>query len=89
MMLNSIESRTIKVIAEELTGRADTADLIKPEDHLFKKLRCDSLELIEISVGLQKEFGIEIKDSDMAEFTTVQQIIDHVANVCTKQQVAA
>lgn len=87
--MQSTQDRVLKVMAEQLTGRTDTANLIKPGQHLYQDLRCDSLELVEATIGLEEEFSIRLDDDEMMKLTTVQQIIDYVANVCTAQQQVA
>ena len=87
--MHTIQTRVLNVLAEQITGRTDTAEFIKPEQHLYKDLRCDSLELVEATIGLEEEFGIRLDDDEMMKLTTVQQIIDHVAGVCTAQQQVA
>lgn len=86
--MSTTQDRVLKVMAEQITGRTDTADLIKPEQHLYKDLRCDSLELVETTIGLEEEFGIKLDDDEMMKLTTVQQIIDHITGVCTSQEMA-
>lgn len=86
--MQTTSDRVLKVLAEQITGSTDTVHLIKPEQHLYQDLRCDSLELVEATIGLEEEFGIRLDDDDMMKLVTVQQIIDHIASVCTAQEMA-
>jgi acyl carrier protein len=89
--MQATQDRVLKVLAEQITGSVDIdyVTIIKPTHHLYQDLRCDSLELVEMTIGLEEEFGIKLEDDDMLKLTTVQQVIDHIAGVCTTQQVAA
>lgn len=87
--MQTTRDRVLKVLAEQITGRTDTTEFIKPEHHLYQDLRCDSLELVEATIGLEEEFGIKLDDDEMMRFTTVQQIIDHIAGVCSAPAEAA
>ena len=38
----------------------------------------DSLDIAELSMAIEDEYDIEIRDADMEKITTVQQLIDLV-----------
>jgi acyl carrier protein len=81
-MQTSIEERVKKILAEQFAVNMDTVVETKGADHLVNDLRFDDLDIVEITMGVEDEFGIYIDDDEMAAFTTVQSIIDHVtANV--------
>ncbi|WP_320338813.1 acyl carrier protein [Burkholderia vietnamiensis] len=40
-------------------------------------LGADSLDIVEMTMTLEDEFGIEIPDSEMLQLTTVQSVIDY------------
>lgn len=42
-------------------------------------LGLDSLDVLETFMALEKEFGIRIADEDMEKLTTVQSVIDYIA----------
>ncbi|QGZ66308.1 acyl carrier protein [Paraburkholderia acidisoli] len=70
----NISERLKKCIAE-ITGLnaeeiADTSS--------FADLGCDSIELLEIVMAVEDEFGIEVSDDDGDKLKTVQQAIDYV-----------
>lgn len=77
--------RVIRVIAETLESNAEN---IKPEHDLRNDVGCDSLDCIEIMMGLETEFGIEIDDDQFEKHQTVQDVIGYVAGVCTPMQPA-
>lgn len=41
-------------------------------------LGADSLDLVELVMGLEEEFGISIPESDMGKIVTVQDAVDYV-----------
>ncbi|AOK00379.1 hypothetical protein WK23_18100 [Burkholderia vietnamiensis] len=42
-------------------------------------LGADSLDIVEMTMTLEDEFGFEIPDSKMLQLTTVQSVIDYCA----------
>lgn len=64
-----------KIVAEQLgIHEAD----IKPDSHLANDLAADSLDMIEIIMGIEGGFEIEIADEDCEGITTVQQAAEVV-----------
>lgn len=73
--MNNIEQRVRTLVAEQL-GLA-LSD-IKNEQELVKDLGCDSLDLIELVMATEDEFGLDIPDEEAEKLRTVQSIIDYV-----------
>ncbi len=67
--------RVKKVLVEQLDVSEDE---IVPAASIVDDLKADSLDVVEIIMGLEEEFDIEIPDEDAEKITTVQQIIDYV-----------
>lgn len=72
--MNTLE-RVKKVLVEQLDVSEDE---VTPEASMVDDLGADSLDLVEIVMGLEEEFDIEIPDEDAENIKTVQQIIDYV-----------
>jgi acyl carrier protein len=51
---------------------------IKNEDTLAGTLGFDSLDIVEITMGIEDDFGLDIDDGTMFAFSTVQSVIDYV-----------
>jgi acyl carrier protein len=63
------------IIAEQLQVDADT---ITPETSLMKDLEADSLDAVEIIMGIETEFSIEIPDEDAEKFQSIGDIAKYV-----------
>ena len=82
----SIEHRVKQVIIRMLSLEVD-AEEIDDEDELFGGgLGINSMATIEIIVGLEEEFGIEVPDEDLRVelFDSVQTMADYVRTVLQK-----
>lgn len=68
-----------EIIIEQLNVEDD---LITMDTHLMKDLEADSLDAVEIIMGIEDEFGIEIPDEEAEKFQTVSDLVNYVeANV--------
>ena len=45
---------------------------------IMKDLEADSLDAVEIILGVEEEYGIEIPDEDADNFTTVGDIVKYI-----------
>lgn len=45
---------------------------------LVKDLEADSLDIVELSMALEDEFGIPVADEDFESLQTVENIIDYI-----------
>jgi len=75
--MESTLDRVKKVLVEQLDVDAAA---IEPEASIVDDLGADSLDIVEIIMGLEDQFDVEIPDEDAEKITTVQQIIDYVEN---------
>jgi acyl carrier protein len=64
-------------IREHLQGRGVEGEVTLEAD-LMKDLGMDSLDAVELGLGLEERFGIEMPESDMENLTTVSDVVDLV-----------
>lgn len=78
----SPEDRIKRIVTEQFIIDGREPPSIGNEDTLTGTLDFDSLDIVEITMGIEDEFGFEIDDETMFAFSTVQSVIDYVtANV--------
>ena len=66
-------------IIKELEKMGYTAFQITPEMSIYEDLGLDSLDTIELVAKLEEKFDIRIKDDDLVDVKTIQDIVD-IAN---------
>ena len=74
-MSNDTELRVKAAVAEPLGMNVED---INNDASSMEDLGSDSLDLVELVMSFESDFGITIPDEDSAELTTVQKAIDYV-----------
>ena len=54
---------------------------IKPEADFGKELGADSLDVVELVMGIEDEFDIEIEDQAASQIATVQDALDYIEKI--------
>lgn len=75
-MQMNIAGRVSTIVANQFSLPADE---LRIGAQLESEYRMDDLDLVEITMTVEDEFGIEIDDDQMNAFKTTQHIIDCVA----------
>lgn len=70
-----VEQKVKEILAEQLGVDASKITL---ETNVATDLGADSLDLVEILMSLEDEFGVSIPDEQIAEIKTVKQIVNFV-----------
>ncbi len=74
-MSDSTLQKIKEVISEKL---ACSQDIIKLESRFVKDLGADSLDIVELVMGLEEEFGMEIPDEDAENLETIKDVLDYI-----------
>lgn len=64
--------KVCKMLADQLGIEADS---IKPEQEVVKDLGADSLDVVELMMALEDDYGITLPESDVENVKTVQDIV--------------
>jgi len=72
--MDTIKEQVLDVVAETLAMEKDALTL----DKTFSEMNVDSLDMVELTMGIEEAFDIEISDEDAMEITTIQSAIDVV-----------
>jgi acyl carrier protein len=67
--------RVKKVVVEQLDVAEDE---VTPQASFVDDLGADSLDVVELVMGLEEEFDIEIPDEDAEKITTVQEAVNYI-----------
>lgn len=73
--MKSIEDRVRDLIAKQFGVAPEQLDL---NANLHVEFDGDSLDVVEITMGIEDDFDIDVPDEQMAKFTTGQEIVDYV-----------
>lgn len=72
---DSIEARLRRIISEQLG--VDESQVV-PSASFEEDLNADSLDLVELIMSLEEEFGIEISEEDAEKIRTVGDATEYV-----------
>ncbi len=72
----SVADQVKKIIVDQL---GVSEDEVKPEASFIEDLGADSLDLTELIMAMEEEFGVEIDDDDAQKIMKVQDAIDYVS----------
>ena len=77
----SVEEKVKNIIVEQL---GVSGDEVVPSASFVDDLGADSLDLVELVMVLEEEFGYEIPDEDAEKIQTVQDAISYITSQSTK-----
>jgi acyl carrier protein len=70
-----VYERLRKIVAEQLGVEEEQ---IVPEASFVEDLNADSLDLVDLIMTLEEQFGLEIPDEDAEKIVTVQDAMNYV-----------
>ena len=71
----TVYERIKKIVVEQM-GVEETE--VTPSASFVDDLNASSLDLVELIMAMEEEFGDEISDEDAEKIVTVQDAIDHI-----------
>ena len=71
----SVEKKVKEIVAEQL-GR--DAGEVTNEASFIDDLGADSLDIVELVMAMEDEFGIEIPDEEAEKIKTVKDVIEYI-----------
>jgi acyl carrier protein len=77
MRMEEITARLKEIVMDRLDVEEDQ---IKPEASFVEDLGADSLDIVELIMGIEEEFDIEIPDEDAEKLTTVGDAMEYIKN---------
>ena len=75
MKMEEVQAKLKEIVIERLNAEEDQ---IKPEASFVEDLGADSLDIVELIMGIEEEFDIEIPDEDAEKLTTVEEAMTYV-----------
>jgi acyl carrier protein len=70
-----LEDKVIAIVSEQLSVAKDE---IKVESAFIDDLQADSLDLVELGMKFEENFGVTIPDEDYEKLRTVGDAIDYI-----------
>ena len=77
---DKLEKQIIEFLSRELKRK------VHPGDHLELDLGLDSLTRVELAIGLEKMFNLNLADTDMADIFSVKELIDKIRCLLEQRQ---
>ncbi len=74
-MAEEVETKVREIISEQL-GVA--LDQVTPGASFIEDLGADSLDIVELVMALEEEYGMEISDEDAEKIRTVKDVVNYI-----------
>jgi len=75
MKMEEITARLREIVMDRLDVEEDQ---IKPDASFVEDLGADSLDIVELIMGIEEEFDIEIPDEDAEKLTNVGEAMEYI-----------
>jgi len=73
--MSNIDERVKSIVVKQLSVKEED---VKNESKFIDDLGADSLDTVELVMGLEEEFDTEIPDEEAEKITSVQEAIDYI-----------
>ena len=73
-----MEQKIVELIAEKLCKKPEQ---ITMSSRLVEDLGADSLDVVELIMAFEDEFGISLPDEDIASMKTVGDVVNYINNL--------
>ncbi len=73
----AVTERVNTIIGDHLG--VESGNLV-PEANLLDDLGADSLDVVELIMALEEEFGVEVPDEDVERIRTISDIVDYMSS---------
>jgi acyl carrier protein len=73
--VSAVEPKVVEIVSEQLSVPADE---ITRESSFIDDLKADSLDVVELVMAFEDEFGITIPDEDYEKIRTVGDAISYI-----------
>jgi acyl carrier protein len=77
MDLEHMQERLQKILIEKTGVKKE---VIEPTDRLVDDLALDSLDAVELTMGIEDEFGLTILDADIKKLQTIADVLDLISH---------
>lgn len=74
-MASSVEAKVKEIVAEQL---GVSEEEVTPSASFIEDLGADSLDIVELIMALEEQYGLEISDEEAEKIRTVQDVIDYI-----------
>jgi acyl carrier protein len=72
---NSVATRVAAIVCEQLG--VDVAK-VTPESSLHDDLGADSLDVVELIMALEEEFGVKVPDNDVENIRSIGDVVSYL-----------
>jgi acyl carrier protein len=83
MAEKSIEEKVKDIIVEQLGVNPEQ---VTPQASFIEDLGADSLDIVELVMAFEEEFGVEVPDEDAEKLQTVGDVIKYIEEKSSKPQ---